>query len=43
VVEGAPARRNGEWGRETLAICLAILRAAREGREVAISELEDRP
>jgi phthalate 4,5-cis-dihydrodiol dehydrogenase len=43
IVENAPVRRTGDWGRETLAVCLAILRSAREGREVAISELEDRP
>jgi len=26
---------DGEWGRATLAVCLAILRSSREGREIA--------
>jgi phthalate 4,5-cis-dihydrodiol dehydrogenase len=32
---GEPLHR-GEWGRATLEACLAILRSAREGREVAL-------
>jgi len=32
---------SGAWGTENLAVCLAILRSAAEGREVAISEIED--
>jgi phthalate 4,5-cis-dihydrodiol dehydrogenase len=41
IVEGKPALHSGAWGTENLAACLAILRSAAEGREVAISEIED--
>ncbi|WP_421938000.1 Gfo/Idh/MocA family oxidoreductase [Phenylobacterium sp.] len=43
VVEGRPPIHDGAWGCENLAVCLAILRSAAEGREVAISEIEDSP
>ena len=43
VVEGRTPLHSGAWGRENLATCLAILRSAAEGREVALAELEDRP
>jgi phthalate 4,5-cis-dihydrodiol dehydrogenase len=41
VVAGRPPLHDGVWGAENLAVCLAILRSAAEGREVAISEIED--
>ncbi|MBU1374476.1 MAG: Gfo/Idh/MocA family oxidoreductase [Alphaproteobacteria bacterium] len=41
IVEGQPPRHDGAWGTENLTVCLAILRSAAEGREVAISEIED--
>lgn len=43
VVAGRPPRHDGAWGTENLAVCLAILRSAAEGREIAIAELEPRP
>jgi phthalate 4,5-cis-dihydrodiol dehydrogenase len=41
VVEGVRPIHDGAWGTENLAVCLAILRSAALGREVAISEIED--
>lgn len=41
IVEGLPPIHDGAWGTENLAVCLAILRSAAEGREVAITEIED--
>lgn len=41
VVEGAAPIHDGGWGTENLAACLAILRSAAEGRDVAISQIED--
>lgn len=38
--EGQPPVHDGAWGAENLAVCLAILRSAEEGREI---ELEHRP
>jgi phthalate 4,5-cis-dihydrodiol dehydrogenase len=35
VVDGRAAVHTGEWARDTLAVALAILDSAREGREVA--------
>jgi len=43
VVLGKPPLHSGAWGTENLGVCLAILRSAAEGREVAIDELETRP
>jgi len=43
VVEGWPPVHDGAWGTENLAVCLAILRSAAEGREIAITEVEDHP
>jgi len=43
VVRGRPPLHSGAWGTENLAVCLAILRSAAEGREIAIAEIEDRP
>lgn len=43
VVGGKPPLHDGPWGTENLAICLAILRSAAEGREIDIAELETRP
>ncbi|HEX7943180.1 MAG TPA: gfo/Idh/MocA family oxidoreductase, partial [Phenylobacterium sp.] len=40
VVEGRLPIHDGAWGEENLAVCLAILRSAHEGREI---ELEHRP
>ena len=41
VVDGRPPLHSGAWGRENLAVCLAILRSAAAGREVALAELEE--
>jgi phthalate 4,5-cis-dihydrodiol dehydrogenase len=41
VVEGRRPLHSGAWGTENLAVCLAILRSAAEGREVAITEVGD--
>ncbi|MCR5881133.1 hypothetical protein [Phenylobacterium sp. J367] len=38
VVEGRPPLHSGAWGAENLAVCLAILRSAAEGREIDITE-----
>ncbi len=34
----APVLRDARWGRNTLAVCLAVLESARTGREVAVRE-----
>lgn len=36
VVRGLPPVHTGEWGMATLEVCLAILRSAAEGREIAL-------
>jgi phthalate 4,5-cis-dihydrodiol dehydrogenase len=36
VVEGRPALHDGAWALATLEVCLAILRSAREDRDVAL-------
>src|SRR5262245_40553495 len=36
IVERKPPRHDGEWGAATLEVCLAMLRSAREGREIAL-------
>ena len=36
VAERRPARHDGEWGRRTLEVCLAILRSARGRREILL-------
>lgn len=36
VVEKRPPLHSGEWGMATLEVCLAILRSAKEGREIAL-------
>jgi phthalate 4,5-cis-dihydrodiol dehydrogenase len=36
VFEGRPALHSGEWGLATLEVCVAMLRSAREGVEVAL-------
>ena len=36
VVHGKPPLHDGEWGTATLEACLALLRSAREGREVTL-------
>jgi phthalate 4,5-cis-dihydrodiol dehydrogenase len=33
---GQAPLHSGEWGRATLAVCLALLESARTGREIAI-------
>jgi phthalate 4,5-cis-dihydrodiol dehydrogenase len=33
---GAAPLHDARWGRDTLAVCLAMLASAREGREVAL-------
>jgi phthalate 4,5-cis-dihydrodiol dehydrogenase len=35
-LEGKPPVHDGEWGRATLEVCLAMLRSAREGREIGL-------
>jgi phthalate 4,5-cis-dihydrodiol dehydrogenase len=35
-VRGEPPRRGGAWGMATLEVVLAILRSAREGRDVTL-------
>ena len=37
VLEGRTPLHNGEWGRATLEVCLAMLESAHEGREIALS------
>jgi phthalate 4,5-cis-dihydrodiol dehydrogenase len=36
VVEGKAPLHDGEWGTATMDVCLAILRSAREGREIPL-------
>jgi len=36
VVDGKPPLHDGEWGTATMEVCLAILRSAREGKEIAL-------
>ena len=36
VVEGRPPRHDGEWGMATMEVCLAMLRSAREQREITL-------
>jgi phthalate 4,5-cis-dihydrodiol dehydrogenase len=36
VVDGVAPLHDGAWGRATLEVCLAILRSAREGRDVEL-------
>lgn len=43
VHEDQPPLHDAAWGRENLAACLAILRSARENREVSLAELETKP
>jgi phthalate 4,5-cis-dihydrodiol dehydrogenase len=37
VVEGRPPLRDGAWGLATVEVCLAMLRSAREAREVPLA------
>ena len=37
VVHGKPPLHDGAWAMATLEVCLAILRSAREGRDVALA------
>jgi phthalate 4,5-cis-dihydrodiol dehydrogenase len=37
VVNGVAPAHSGEWGLETMAVCLAILRSSREQREVVLA------
>jgi phthalate 4,5-cis-dihydrodiol dehydrogenase len=36
VVESKPPLHSGEWGMQTVQVCLAILRSAREAKEIAL-------
>jgi phthalate 4,5-cis-dihydrodiol dehydrogenase len=36
VVEGKAPRHDGEWAMATMEVCLAMLRSAREQREIAL-------
>jgi len=38
VVDGKPPRHDGDWGAATLEVCLAILRSAREDREISLQD-----
>ena len=37
VVEGRPPLHDGAWGLATVEVCLAMLRSAREGREIPLA------
>jgi phthalate 4,5-cis-dihydrodiol dehydrogenase len=37
VVNGKPPLHDGAWATATLEVCLAMLRSARDGREVALA------
>lgn len=37
VVEGRPPLHDGAWGTATVAVCLAMLRSANEGREIPLA------
>jgi phthalate 4,5-cis-dihydrodiol dehydrogenase len=37
VVSGKPPRHDGRWGMATLEVCLAMLRSAREGRDIPLA------
>jgi phthalate 4,5-cis-dihydrodiol dehydrogenase len=37
VVDGKPPLHDGGWGMRTVEVCLAILRSAREGREIPLA------
>lgn len=37
VVEGEPPLHDGAWGLATVEVCLAMLRSAREGREIPLA------
>ncbi len=41
VVEGRPPLHDGAWAMATLEVCLAMLRSAREGREVTLQHQTD--
>jgi phthalate 4,5-cis-dihydrodiol dehydrogenase len=41
VVHGRPPVHSGQWGMATLEVCLAILRSAREGREITLRHQVD--
>ncbi|MDZ4375416.1 MAG: Gfo/Idh/MocA family oxidoreductase [Phenylobacterium sp.] len=43
VVDGQPVPHDGAWGEANLAVCLAMLKSSREGREVLVSEVGDEP
>jgi phthalate 4,5-cis-dihydrodiol dehydrogenase len=36
IVEGREPLHSGEWAMGTMEVCLALLRSAREGREVIL-------
>jgi phthalate 4,5-cis-dihydrodiol dehydrogenase len=36
VLDGKPPLHSGDWGAATMAVCLAVLRSAREQREIAL-------
>lgn len=36
VIDGVAPVHTGEWGRATLEVCLAVIRSANEGREIAL-------
>jgi phthalate 4,5-cis-dihydrodiol dehydrogenase len=37
VVEGRPPLHDGAWGKATVEVCTAMLRSAREGKEIALA------
>jgi phthalate 4,5-cis-dihydrodiol dehydrogenase len=36
VLDGKPPLHSGDWGAATMAVCLAVLRSAREHREIRL-------
>lgn len=36
IVDGKPPLHSGEWGLETMQVCLAMQRSAREGKEISL-------
>jgi phthalate 4,5-cis-dihydrodiol dehydrogenase len=38
VIEGKPPLHDGVWGSATVEVCLAMLRSAREAKEIALPD-----
>jgi phthalate 4,5-cis-dihydrodiol dehydrogenase len=37
IVDGKPPLHDGRWGRANLEVCLAVLRSARERKEILLT------